>query len=367
MEMFGSSYEKSEMLILAEQIYEIKGKIQDKKLSLEDERFHRKYIPQRKEIAYSQAISRWFIILLLSLLVLICLIAFVIGIMLGNRLGNLAIFMIFTGGIVIFGGYSDYKLIRTQLALQAKLHFSFNEAKSIQYAKKKDVVTYQSDELQSDKRISILEEEIKQLSEKLKDLENQQRKFLQEKEDKERILKEKGILFEPEEMKHTDFNGLSLKNRDTYTDDLQELFELYSSEKRYLQETVDRLEFRLKEINLSLTNLNDNYQLAILKIRVAMICLLVFLILEPVFSNFAGNLPGVVICIVSLCGLFYLDNSCSKPILLYLVEQENKWVADYAFMNDLVPIKYQRTEIMEMLEMNQKELMQVQDKLKDLD
>lgn len=369
MEITGTPYEKSEMLVIAEQIYETKGKLQDLKLSLEDEKFHAKYIPKRKELAYTQSASRILLIILLSLLVIICLIGFIYGACIGSGLGNYSIFLIAAGGIVIFGGYTDFKLIRQQIAVFPLLHRNFREEKALRYSRKKQITTYQSDEIQSKKKIELLEEEMNQLMEKLEDLENKQQELLQKKEEKEQFLKEKGILVEPEETGEKGFvkGGLSLKQKDDFSDNIQELFELYANEEKYIQGYIDRLSFRLEEINREITRIEDNYEEAKKKIITGIFCFVILIGLQSVLSGILGKVSVFIACLLSVAGMFYLDKTCSKPILLYLVEHESKWTNEYAFIYDLLPVRYKREELLEVIENNKRELKLVQDKKNALD
>lgn len=369
MEIIGTPYEKSEMLVIAEQIYETKGKIQDLTLSLEDEKFHAKYIPRRKELAYTQSASGMFYIILLSFIVIICLISFIVSARMGPDLGNSGIFLIAVGGIVIFGGYADYKLIRQQIEIFPLLHYNFREEKALRYSGKKQITTYQSDEIQSKKKIALLEEEINQLSEKLENLENTQQELLRKKEEKEQFLKDKGILVEPEEAGERGFakGSLSLKQRDDFSDNVQELFELYDNEEKYIKGYIDRLSFRLEEINREIIKIEDNYEVAKKKIIIGMLCFIILIGLQSVFSDILGKISVLIACMISIAGIFYLDKVCSPPILLYLVEQESKWTNEYAFINDLIPVRYKRDELLEVLENNKRELRQVQDKKAALD
>lgn len=369
MEIIGIPYEKSEMLVIAEQIYETKGKIQDLKLSLEDEKFHAKYIPKRKELAYTQSASRMFYIFLLSVIVIICFICFIVSARMGPDLGNSGIFLIAAGGIVIFGGYIDFKLIRQQIEIFPLLHYNFREEKALRYSQKKQITTYQSDEIQSKKKIALLEEEINHLSEKLENLEKTQQELLRKKEEKEQFFKEKGILVEPEEAGEKGFakGSLSLKQKDDFSDNIQELFELYSNEEKYIKSYIDRLSFRLEEINREITKIEDNFDKAKKRIMIGILCFVILIGLQSVLSGIFGKVSVLIACLLSIAGMFYLDKTCGKPIILYLVEHESKLTNEYAFIYDLIPIRYKREELLEVIENNKKELKQIQDKKHALD
>lgn len=364
METVGTTYEKSEIQVIAEQIYETKGKLQDLKLALEDEKFHAKYIPKRREMAYTQSASRMFYIIILSVIVIFCVISFVSGEVAGPAMG---IFMIATGGIAIFCGYIDFILIRQQIAIQSLLHYSFREEKALRYSGEKEITTYQSDEIRSKKKIELLEEEIAQLSDKLENLESKKEKILRKKEETEQLLKEKGILIDPDLAKANLTGRLSLKQEDISSDNIQELFELYSGEEKYILQYLDRLSFRLEEINREIMSIEDNYEKAKTKIVLGVICFILLIIFQMLFSEKLEKLFVLIACIICIAGAFYLDKTCTRPILMYFVEHESKWTSDYAFINNLVPVRYKREELLEVIERNKIELKEIQDKKNALD
>lgn len=365
METAGNPYEKSDILVIAEQIYEIKGKLQDLNLALEDEKFHARYIPKRRELAYTQSASRMFYIILLSAVVIICFIGFLIGACMGSDLGNFAIFLIPAGGVVIFGGYVDFKLIRQQMAIFPLLHLNFNEEKALRYSSKKNITTYQSDEIASKRKIALLESGIEQLSEKLGELEQKQQELICNKEEREALLKEKGILVENENK--AEIGGLSLKQSDDFGDNIQELFELYSSEENYISKYLDRLLFRLEEINREIVSIEDNFQLAKRKILIGIICFFFLVVLQSVFNGGMEKLFVLFSSILSIFGMLYLDKTCSGAIVTYFVEHESKWTSEYAFLNNLVPVRYKREELLALIEQNQKELKEIKKKKDALD
>ena len=320
------SCEKSDIIKIAEQIYETKNKIQDVTLSLENERFHARYIPQRKEIATARTITRTCYIILLALVFAICLIVFIIGSKIGATMG---IFMLCAGGLGTWSAFYGVKLIKRQIENYPKLNFDDEGSKN---------------------KIALLEEEVSKLNGQLEQLEKQQNQILEQKERNERFLKEKGILVEPEETHALKTGGLTLRDRNEFSDNIQELFELYSNEERYIQNYLDHLKFRLDEVNLEITRIDDNFEQAKKKIIIggfAFVCL--------------------IACFISLGGIFYLDKVCSEPIVLYLVEHESKLASEYAFVNNMVPIRYKREELLAIIHQNEEELKTVRDKKKALD
>lgn len=343
MSMQDESCEKSDIIKIAEQIYETKNKIQDVTLSLENERFHARYIPQRKEIATARTITRTCYIILLALVFAICLIVFIIGSKIGATMG---IFMLCAGGLGTWSAFYGVKLIKRQIENYPKLNF---------------------DEEGSKNKIALLEEEVSKLNGQLEQLEKQQNQILEQKERNERFLKEKGILVEPEKTHALKTGGLTLRDRNEFSDNIQELFELYSSEERYIQNYLDHLKFRLDEVNLEITRIDDNFEQAKKKIIIGGFAFVCLILVQGIFANFMEKLSVLIACFISLGGIFYLDKVCSEPIVLYLVEHESKLASEYAFVNNMVPIRYKREELLAIIHQNEEELKTVRDKKKALD
>lgn len=367
MEILEDSYEKSELLTVAEKIYEIKGRIQDLNLTLEDEKFHEKYISKRRTLAYTQSTSRICSIVILTVAIVISLGIFISC--MSSKEPILGILMGVAGGVAISCTYVDIKLIRQQIEIFPLLHYNFNNSKALRYSQKKEVVTFQSDEITSKKKIELLQEEIQQLSGNLAELENRQQTLLHEKKEREQFLKDKGILFEPDEAANHQFgNGkLSLKKRDTYSDNIQELFELYSNEEKYVYHYLSRLKVQLDSINREIMSIDDNYDIARKKILISFIIFVLLIAIQSAFSGDMAKFFALCFSVISIFGIFYLDNTCSKPILFYYIEHEHKWAREYAFVNSVVPIKYKRQELLEVIERNEKELQEIKEKKDALD
>lgn len=371
MEILEDTYEKSELLKVAEKIYETKGRIQDLNLTLEDEKFHEKYISKRKTLAYTQSTTRIFSIILLSVAILISLGIFIFC--MSSKEPILGILMGVAGGVAISCAYVDIKLIRQQIEIFPLLHYNLDDAKALRFSRKKDVVTYQSDEITTKKKIELLQEEIQKLSGTLEELENKQQRLLSEKNKKERFLKEKEILFEPEDLSEEAKNHqlgdgkLSLKKRDTYSDDIQELFELYANEEKYVSHYLSRLKVQLDSINREIMSIDDNYDTAKKKIFIAVIIFIFLIVLQSAFSGDTAKFFSLCFSVISILGIFYLDNTCSRPILFYYIEHEHKWAREYAFVNSVVPVKYKRQELLEVIKRNEKELQEIKEKKDALD
>ncbi len=363
-------YEKSDLLKVTEEIYSIKGRIQDLQLALDDEKFHYKYISTRKNTATTQSLSRIMVIILLTFVSFLCLVIFIFGCIVKAPMFGLA--MGFAGGLMIACGYVDVKLISEQIRVSRMLHHNFSNEKALRFASKKDMLTYQSDAIKSKEKIALLEEDIRVLSDKLAACMKKQAKLLEQKEKNEEFLKNIGVIVEnsvPESSMDDgrSSSGLSLKNRDDVGDNIQEMYEFYSQEENYMNRNLSHLNFELDQLNKRITAIEDKFEIVKQKLVVALVCFVVLIIIQGTFSGNGAALTAIICSFISLAIIFYLDKTCTGDVFLYLIEHDSKITSEYAFRNNIIPLYRKRSELLKIIETNKEELAEVKAKKDALD
>ena len=117
MELGGYGFEKSELMKIAEEIYDLKGKKQDLELTLHGEQFHYQYIPKRKNLVEHEVTFRllWIIPITIGVLIaLIFMFSYIFDVAGVGREGEAAAAMgvgfLGTTLLAVFGGYAAFKL-----------------------------------------------------------------------------------------------------------------------------------------------------------------------------------------------------------------------------------------------------------------
>lgn len=374
MELGGYGFEKSELIKIAEKIYELKSKKQDLELTLYDEQFHYKYIQKRKNLVEHEVTFRllWIVpITLAVLLSLVYIIWYVFDIGNVGRVGEAAAAMgvgfLGTTLLTVFGGYAAFKLWKRELHMIMLLWLSKNSEEAAAFSKKHDINTFKNDEATSKQRIAMLEEEISGIETKIKQLEEQQKRLLEDKKRSEDLLRSKGILFDDNPGLLKSNGKFSLREDSMNGADIQELYEYYSSEERYTLNYLHEIDIKLQQINKQITNIDDNFD-NVKKIGLYVVCIYILLIiLQSVFTGFLETITSVLCIFISVSMVIYVEKKCKTALILYFVEHEHPMIQEYAFCHNMVPVRVRREEILEKMKGLQLELDGIRAKKKTLD
>lgn len=178
METNESRYEKTELVRIAEQIYDCKETKKQLELQLSDEQFHYRYIPKRKELVIHEVIFR----LLFLIIPITCFIMFTFN-----------PFWFFFDAFLI---YFDIRLIIREVRMICLLIMSINTPFMSTYTKKHNLNTFQREQYRSEQKINYLQQEIETINQQVIKLEAKRKQLLEEKTHVEEILREKGVLFD---------------------------------------------------------------------------------------------------------------------------------------------------------------------------
>lgn len=374
MEIGGYGFEKSELLKIAEEIYELKSKKQDLELTLHGEQFHYKYIPKRKALAEHEVVFRLLWIIPITCCVAVALIYmfwYIFDLVQVGRVGRtasaLGVGFLGTTLLAVFTGYVAFKLWKREIHMLTLLWLSKNPEKAEAFSRKHDINTFQNDEEISKKRISMLQEEISGIEIKIIQLEEQQKQLLEEKKRSEDFLRNKGVLYDenPELIKS---NGkFSLREESIGAGDIRDLFEYYSKEEQYNRNYLQELEVKKRLLDKEIRGLSENLE-ALKGKAIVLLGIYVFLIIvQGAFSGILSGITSIICIIVSIGMIIYAENKCKMPIILYLVEQEHPMIQEYAFCHNMTPIRFKKDEITEKMNEIQKELDSIKDKKRALD
>lgn len=369
MEIGGYGYEKPELLKVAEEIYSCKCEKQDLELQLGTERFHYSYIPKRKQRIEGSVVSQLFFIILLSLVVLgiiYILVDYMMNYSEMRENGAAGVAFLFSVLLLILVGYIDLKMIKQELEMMALLFVSMKPEQSLRFAKKHDINTFQSDEIKSREKIKLLEEKIGFLDRKILELTEKQKAMLEEKEQREEVLRRKGVLFDekPDETKKT--GTFSLKEENFGTQDALQLHEFYTHEEQYINNYLLQLDGRLQKINKEIIAIDDDFEIIKKQFLFFVIIYVLVAVVQSAFTGIASTITSILCMIGSVCYIIYLERKCKRPVLLYLVEHDSRLTMEYAFCNNMVPVRNKRKELLETIEGYKKELAEIKKKKSEI-
>lgn len=365
MELGGYGFEKPELLKIVEEIYSCKGKKRDLELQLSTEKFHASYIPKRKDMLERELTLHLAVIIPFTLLILGA-IALCVGYFAEYEetrySGSAGVALLFSALLIIFGGKEDIKLIIREARTLMRLYISRNPEKAMQFASKYDINTLQSDEAKTNERLELLEAEIAELDNRIEELTKRQNDLLEEQKKREQVLREKGVLFDEDPNKVKQDGKFTLKEDAMGTLDAREIHEFYRKEEEYIINQMTRLKGKLEHVNKEITELEDDFETVKKQLIFSAIIYILIAIVQSAFTGVLASLTSIVCIIGSVGYIFYLERKCFRPIILYLVEHDSPLTKEYAFCNNMVPVRNKRFELMEMIKHQEKELVDIRER-----
>lgn len=372
MEIGEYGYQKSELLQVAEQIYEYTGKKQQLELQLSSEEFHEKYIPKREKMVKSRIVANMPILIVLMLLNFVSIgiwVYFLVAYKSNAAGGGPGMLLLFSGLVIIYTIRLFFKLTAEESEMAIRFIHSKNPEKAMRFAKKHDINTFQDDRVRTEAKIADLKERILVYDNKIHNLELRQQEIIDEKKKQEEILKKHDIIKDDaneDKAKKNSFS-FSLKEDDMNTADIQELNEYYNKEQDYILFGMKDLEFKLAAADKEISNIGEEMEMVKKRIFIFLFGFIIAAFIQTFIPGFVGGIYGLVCFIISLIALFSIERACRGPIIRYLVENESPYVAEYCFKNDVVPVKQKKKEIKLLIEQQQAALEAIKVKKKALD
>lgn len=364
MELKEYGFEKPELLVVTEKIYATKGKISDLKIELDCEQFHAKYIPVRQKRLSEQAGSNMLVLIPLTLFLLICLSLVIVGIVSHEPI--MGLFML--AGVIglVFGGYFEIKLLRTQIEMMRILKYSGKEEKALQYAKKKDVNTIQSDAITSREHMDMLTTQIEALESELSRLQERQNELLSHKISAQQRMREQGVMFDEKPDTLSD-SGFRLKPGGMASLEVSELWEIYDKEERYLQSDLEQLNVNLQTINKRIVSIEEDFENSKKMLMFAGIIFVLMILFQAAFTGFGATVSSLLCLLISVAGVLYLDKKCTSNIVAHLIEIDSVFTQEYVFINNIEPAYRKRQVILRQMDEKQRELEEIKMKKDSLE
>lgn len=351
MEMGGYSYEKPEYVRLAEQIYQCKNDKEALELELNNTRFHYDYIKKRKGLVRHEVLFRMIYIVILAVILYKCATS--------EFFLNLFLY------VIPFMIYWEWKLIKRECKMLFMLSYSWKPEHVSWIAERLGIDTFQNDTIRTEKKIEAIEAQIAVCDQELQQLYETRKELIQKRQQQEDVLRKHGILYDTNPAKQ---NGkFSLKEEDSWVNDIQELDEYYRKEEQYLKHLISHVDNTIERYNKEITEIDQQFDSAKKMLIFAAIVFVLIVVMQNALQGAAYTISSMICLIISIIGILYLERKCKQPILSYLVEQNKPIVADYAFTHGMVPVAEKRKEFVENKEKYEKELAEVQEKRRKLD
>ena len=383
MELDYKGFQKSRLIELADEIYKCKGEKQQLELELASEEFHKSYIPKRKKMMEGRIKTAlpFAIILLLLLIFSVTIIVYYIinsasirentaegmGFDPANAamgIGALAAML-----VIAFGGFLLIKISGQQLPMLVRFYHSFSPERAMRFAKKHGINTFQDDEVRCNERIAILNEEIKALNEKIASFEKEQEELIEKAKNKEAILKKYDIIKDipQESQEHGDKISFKLKEPEIGSGDITELYDYYSKEESFTNYIIEDIKIKISNIDKEIIMIDSDFEKMKKKV-IIFGCILIFVaIIQNAFSGFLAYASAAICLIIGLVAAFSLERFCYAPTIRYLVEHEHPIMTEYTFVNNIVPARRRKDELVKRLSQHEEELEDIKKRKKLLD
>lgn len=336
MGIWGPDEGQADLVQMSEKIFGYKEDKKRLELELSEVLLRYQYISKRKNLVIHEVI-------VLALVIAVCMTAIFL------TLGDI-FWMFFDWMVFLFCLY----LLRREVKLLYLLFTSRNTEAALRFAQKHDLDTFQKQKRETENKITFLKSQIADLEQKIADLSTKRNALLEEKERREEILREKGILYD--EMPGQAASKFTLKKESTGSQDIREVYEYYRKEEIYLTQHQIRLEGELGRIDKQIRGIDERFGEVRSKIILSLAVFVVLILFQQILSGALGTLYGLVCCAFCLFYLFYMEKTCKIPILNYLLEHDSPLIAEYAFCNGMVPVKNKRDDVLEQMDQCTKEL-----------
>lgn len=384
MEVGEYGYKKPELVKVSEQIYECREKKRELELELSSEQFHYKYIPKRKKHVEQEIIFRLSFIIPLTFVVLFCVIyscyflddlsqkreennSMIEAVtestdnpMEDDGIGTVALLL--CSLVIVFGGYADIKMLIQESKMLMLLAVSRDGEKAMQFAKKHEINTFQSDEHRTKERLHFLQEEIASIEKKISALLQQRKKLLEKETNTVDTLWDKEALSAKNQNETVQKSKFTLKKVNMGTENASQLYEFYLKEEESIQKLLIHLDGKLQYNNKEIVGIDENFEEIKGKIIFSVIVFLIIIVIQAVFTGMIAIVTNFICLVGGLIYVFYVEKKWEKPILLYLIEHESDLTREYAFRNGIVPVRVKRDELLEEIEQYKKELVDLKEK-----
>lgn len=365
-EEWKTTFEKSRIVSLAEQIYTRKGKIRKLQFELESEEYHFKYILVRvrsttEHIAINSVYCILFLCGWIALIICIAMGAFIretetfVSIVVLSAI--MVILTISGGGMTFMGWIRNISLMWNSRPTK----------KAREIAKKRDVKSYDVEYQTSKKKIEYLREEISHLNQEISGLQSEWDNYVSDLKnniwDGKQKEKEEDTASPTESKK----KGLGLKVDSESNNDRLLLYNFYANQIKNDRDYQESIKVRIDSVNREIVDRKEKYDTAIHYLKMFMIVYVFLAILQSFLYGAMANIIASVCVIAAIIAIFLLNRICTKPIYLYWIEEEKPIMQEYAFKNGIIPLKYKRQDLIKEMESYEDEIKTLRELMKKLE
>ena len=338
-----AAYANSELVSIAERLHRCIDNKKMLELELANEEFNHRYIYKRKKFTAEKAVFRMGFIVPVTLIVAVCIAVFIVcyASMSGGGYNKICAFgMLASALVVMFMGYICMKLWIPEIKMIKKLNKPKKHA-----GEESDIVTFDEEEEKSRNKIENLKVQISSLEKEISLLTLRQKE--QETLLHEKISAEKETSYIGDsDSEHGSLDGkFRIKKEKVSQIQSTELRDFYNKEIQGYKDSILRMEAEDKKLQKQILDIDADYKLVKERIVIFFAVTIILTLGQNIFSGVVYNVLSVIICAVILGHFMWLINVCTNPVILYLVEHNNRQIQDYAFVNNLVPVAEKRREI----------------------
>ncbi len=335
---------------IAEQLFSYKENKKLLELELSEEKLRKEYISKRKHLLWDEIIVRIVLIIVITLF----------GEMF--MMYSYYPFGLFPAMLCLFAdAYLFVRIIKKLVFIFVSSDIDFAN----RFAKKFNLDTIQQQQDDCIGKISLLETQIQKTDEMICKLKEKEKKLKAEKAERKNNFEKTEKLSEEVPSKYT--SKFSLKEKTEIYEDYSVLYEDYKKEEEYLNQNIIKLEGELTTLNKQIVDIDESFENIKKNIINALVIFIIMILISKLLSGIVGGIISLVFFTVCLVTLLYGEKHWKKPILMYLLEHDSALIADYAFCHNLYPLKNKRTELIEQIEEEKKELESIRKKRLELD
>lgn len=340
------SYEKPELVLIAEKIYECKANKKNVQYNLDEEEHHYNNIMKSQSMSFAATFWLTFIAILLTVLDFVCLVAWMKRMdVMSNNPGHKI--MIFTMGLLY--------IILTVLSLIFWIHAirNLHEFMDMKKIVDGDKHNFHAEQKKSFQKIEDLKAQIEAIDQEINAL-------LKRQEAQEKLLGEKVNLTDSGQGKSKTNAKFSIRAESMGEAEALEVIECYDMEIKFYKNEIQRINKEIGHIDRSIISVDEKYELAKKKMILFAGIFFIYAILQNLSTGELYTMLSVVGLIGSTIGIIYIEEASREPIINYLVEHEHKLVKDYVFRNNIISFGNRRKEMLEEIEQCTTEIQQIE-------
>lgn len=329
MEKWGNDSKRDNLIRICEMILEYKERKKNLEIQLSEEKLRHDYIGKRKGLLGHKAVVYLACIFILSWLT--------------------------SKGLFFFGIVATIVilwLVVLEIKMVLQIIFSSKSTLFAEFAEEHHLNTFQEEERKSSEKMSLIKTQIQDLEDQIASL-KEQRKQIQSEEELEL---EKTAFLGVE----TSISGkFQLKEADIKAEDKVQLYEYLEKEEQYISRYLTESEGKLHNCEKEIIEIDENFEYAKKKLIFSALIFVLMIWIQAAFKGMLYNLTAVICFVVCLAVVFYLDHTCRRPVILYLIEHDSNLTKEYAFTHNMAPVGNKRKQMVEEIEETKKELAEV--------